>query len=92
VQLRAPADEEKEPAGHGVQLAAPAPAKDPAGQSAQPIAPSVPGAVTTPQKPGAQMVQAATDAHPAAEPVVKTPGGQATQPEALVVPGMATTP
>jgi len=48
MQLRAPADEEKEPAGHGLQLAAPASAKDPAGQSAQPLAPAVPAPVTAP--------------------------------------------
>jgi len=51
-----------------------------------------PPPTTTPAKPGAQMVQAATVALPAAEPAVKMPGGQAVQPAALGVPGLVTAP
>ena len=49
----------------------------PAAQAVQPAAPDVPAPVTVPAKPGAQMVQAATEIWPVAEPVVKMPSGQA---------------
>ena len=51
----------------------------PALQAVQPAAPDVPLPVTAPAKPGAQIVQAATDALPAAKPVVVMPAGQAVQ-------------
>ena len=48
-------------------------------QAEQPAALAVPELVTVPAKPGAQMVQAATEVLPAAKPVVEMPRGQAVQ-------------
>ena len=77
------------PAGHGVQLAepaeayepaaqveqakAPAAAKEPAAQMLQPAAAGVPGRETVPAKPGAHAVHSAMDAAPDLAPVVVTP-------------------
>ena len=44
-----------------------------------PAALSVPGFVTVPAYPGAQIVQAETDVLPADDPVVVTPAGHAMQ-------------
>jgi hypothetical protein len=53
--------------------------KTPGGQAVQPAALSVPGLVTVPKKPGAQVVQAPTTVCAVAEPVVYTPAGHAVQ-------------
>ena len=58
------------PEGQEVQLVEPTPAYAPAGQSEHPPALTVPGFVTVPAYPGAQMVHAETDVLPAEEPVV----------------------
>ena len=64
-------------AAHVEQLEEPAAAELPPAQSAQPAALTVPGLVTVPEKPGAQMEQAATDV--LAGPAVEMPAGQAVQ-------------
>ena len=55
------------------------------GQAAQPAAATVPLPVTAPKKPGAHVVQAATD-QPPKRPGVEMPTGQAVQ---LVAPAAA---
>jgi len=47
------------------------------GHAEHPAALAVPGLVTAPKKPAAQIVQAATDTLPAAAAVIVTPAGQA---------------
>ena len=63
--------------GSAEQFEAPAPEYVPDGQIEQPAAASVPGLVTAPAQPGAQIVQAATEVLPVCEPVVYVPVGQA---------------
>jgi len=67
------------PVGSGEHVAAPASEKVPAPQAAQPAALSVPGLVTAPAKPGAQIVHAATEVLLVCEAVVVMPGGQLVQ-------------
>jgi hypothetical protein len=67
------------PVGSGEQAAAPASEKVPAPHAAQPAAESVPGLVTAPAKPGAQMVQAATEVLLVCEAVVEMPAGHCVQ-------------
>ena len=70
---------------------APAAAKLAPEQLEQPAAFTVPAPVTEPENPGAQMVHAATDVLPVAEPVVYVPTGQAVQlaaPAAEKKPGL----
>jgi hypothetical protein len=71
------------PVGSGEQAAAPASEKVPATQAAQPAAETVPGLVTTPAKPAAHMVQAATEVLLVCEAVVVMPRGQVVQLVAL---------
>ena len=58
------------PTGQEVHVDAPTPAYAPAGQSEHPPALTVPGSVTVPAYPGAQMVHAETEVLPVEEPVV----------------------
>ena len=67
------------PEGHEVQIDAPAPAYEPAAHEVHPAEFVVPEFVTVPAYPGAQMVQAATDVLPVADPVVEIPTGQDVQ-------------
>ena len=71
------------PIGSGEHTAAPASEKVPAPHAAQPAALSVPGLVTVPAKPGAQIVQAATEVLLVCEAVVVMPRGQLAQLVAL---------
>ena len=71
------------PVGSGEQAAAPASEKVPAPHAAQPAAEAVPGLVTVPAKPAAQIVQAATEVLLVCEAVVVIPEGQFVQLVAL---------
>lgn len=59
-----------------MQDVAPAKEKEPLEHSKQPAAFTVPGFVTLPAKPGAQIVHAEIDVLPVVELVVKVPYGQ----------------
>jgi len=74
------------PVGSGEHAAAPASEKDPAPQATQPAAEAVPGLVTVPAKPAAQIVQAATEVLLVCEAVVVMPEGQLVQLVALAEP------
>ena len=65
-----PLDDVEIPEGQDVQLDAPAPAYEPAGQIVQPAALTVPEFITIPAYPGAQIVHAETEGLPVDEPVV----------------------
>ena len=82
VQLAERADA-YEPAAQFEQATEPAAAKVPAAQRLQPVANGVPGRKTVPAKPGAQIVQAATEVLLVCEAVVVMPGGQLVQLVAL---------
>jgi hypothetical protein len=71
------------PVGSGEHAVAPAREKVPALQAAQPAAVAVPGLVTVPAKPRAQIVQAATEVLLVCEAVVVMPEGQLVQLVAL---------
>jgi hypothetical protein len=75
----APSEDMYLPAGQDEQNLTPAEEKLPAKQIIQPEALIVPGSLTVPAYPGAQIVQAETDVLPVAEPVVVTPVGQVEQ-------------
>ncbi len=69
----------KVPSGHSEHVVLPAPENEPAGHAAQPAALAVPGFVTTPAKPGAQVEHVERVVCPDAEPVVKMPAGHLVQ-------------
>ena len=71
------------PVGSGEHATAPASEKVPALQAAQPAEEAVPGLVTVPAKPGAQIVHAATEVLLVCDAVVVMPEGQLVQLVAL---------